>query len=64
MEVIGVSDWLVDDAARFASRHRLRALDAIHLAAARRASRREVVLVTWDDELRGAAEAVGLATAP
>ena len=64
MDVIGVSDWLVDDAARFASRHRLRALDAIHLAAARSASRREVLLATWDEELRDAAGAVGLATAP
>ena len=64
IDVVGVSDPLVDEAATFAARYRLRALDALHLAAASLASDPQLVMATWDDELRQAAEAVGLATAP
>ena len=45
-------------------RHGLRALDAVHLASALTLGDVGQVLVSWDDELRRAAEAEGLALAP
>jgi predicted nucleic acid-binding protein len=62
--VLAVDDDLVDRAARVADVHRLRALDALHLAAAKQSRDRELVFATWDDELRRAAQNAGLATIP
>jgi hypothetical protein len=51
---------LLDDAAEFAERHVLRAIDAVHLASALALRDPEVVIATWDRELRTAATAEGL----
>jgi uncharacterized protein len=55
---------VVDAAARAADRHRLRALDAVHLACAIRIQEDGLVLATWDAELATAARATGFATVP
>ena len=64
IDAIAVDDPLVDEAAKIAGRFRLRALDALHLAAASLAPGPKLVMATWDAELRQATRAVGLATAP
>jgi hypothetical protein len=51
-------------AGELAERHRLRALDAIHLASALGRSDPELVFASWDRELRRAAAEAGLGTAP
>ena len=48
-------------AAALAPTHRLRGMDAIHLASALTFVRAQPVVVTWDAELRRAARAEGLA---
>lgn len=50
-------------AATIADTYRLRALDAIHLAAAVQTGG-DLTFVTWDDELADAARSAGFATAP
>jgi uncharacterized protein len=62
--VIPVDTVLVEQASEAAERHRLRALDAIHLATAVTVRDRSLVVATWDGELARAARDVGLATAP
>ena len=64
VNVVDVDDALVQAAARAAEEFRLRALDAVHLAAARSVASRDLVFATWDEELSEAARAAGLAVAP
>lgn len=61
---LAVDDELVRSAGDAAERYRLRALDAVHLAAARRLAEGDFVLATWDRELARAAREAGLAVAP
>lgn len=51
-------------AGALAHRHGLRALDAVHLASALSIPWQECIVVSWDDELRSAAGAEGLAISP
>jgi predicted nucleic acid-binding protein len=62
VEWIPVSDELLDDGVAVAGRYRLRALDALHLAAARTV--RGIVLATWDRELADAARRVAIHVVP
>lgn len=64
IDVITLDERLVRAAGKTAETLRLRALDAIHLAAARRVAETKFALVTWDVELADAARRVGLAVAP
>jgi predicted nucleic acid-binding protein len=64
VDAIAAGDDVVDEAAGIARRHGLRALDSLHLAAATLVPGPALVMATWDHELRAAAGAVGLATAP
>jgi len=64
MEVVPVDDALLAAACAVAERHRLRALDAVHLAAAHRVFDPRLVLATWDAELGVAARSAGFATVP
>jgi predicted nucleic acid-binding protein len=64
VDKVPVDDELVADAVRIANRYRLRALDAIHLAAATQVQDEDLVLATWDEELRRAAQGAGFPTAP
>jgi predicted nucleic acid-binding protein len=64
VDAIAVSDDVVDEAAGMARRHRLRALDSLHLAAATLVSGLPIVMATWDHELARAAESEGFAIAP
>jgi hypothetical protein len=54
---------IITHAADLAERHRLRSLDAVHLASALALGDPEVVLATWDADLGSAARAEGLALA-
>ena len=51
-------------AGELAERHRLRAGDAVHLASAVSLGDGELVVATWDADLRRAVGEVGLAVAP
>ena len=62
--VVDVDESLVQAAARAAEVSRLRALDAIHLAAARSVASPDLVFASWDRELAEAARASGLTVAP
>jgi hypothetical protein len=64
LEVVAIDDGLIESAAHIADIHRLRALDALHLAAAQRVGIDGLVFCCWDRELRRAAHRTGLATAP
>jgi predicted nucleic acid-binding protein len=64
VEEVAVDDALIMRASIVVDTHRLRTIDALHLSAALALGDPELVLATWDDELRSAAQAVGLATAP
>ncbi len=64
IEIVGVDGTLVAAAETVADRYRLRALDALHLAAAHRVSDPTLVVATWDRELRAAAESAGLGVVP
>lgn len=64
VQVIDVGERLIVSAARLATRHRLRALDALHLASALATRLNALTLVSWDGELRRAAAAEGLAVSP
>ncbi len=59
-----VDDHLIAVAARVVDIHRLKTLDALHLGAALEAGRPGLVFMTWDIELRQAAELEGIAVAP
>lgn len=64
IDTVPVDEWLVAGAARVADGYRLRALDAIHLAAATLVQDEDLVLATWDEELRRAAQGAGFSTVP
>lgn len=64
LDLIELRSHLARAAAVLAERHRLNALDAIHLASAVARRDADLVVATWDRELRRAAGEVGLATAP
>lgn len=61
---VDVDPELADAAGRIVEKHRLRALDAIHLATALTVDDGETVMVAWDEALRDAAESEGLALSP
>lgn len=62
--VVDLDHRLVDSAGELAEQHALRALDAVHLASALAFDDVNLVVATWDGELRRAAVASGLAVAP
>jgi predicted nucleic acid-binding protein len=64
IDVQDLDELLVRTAGNVAETFALRALDAVHLAAALSLEDEELVLSTWDDRLRTAAQAAGLAVAP
>lgn len=64
MDVVEVDRALAEGAARLAVRHRLRTLDALHLAAALSVADDETTFVTWDADLHQAACVQGLRTLP
>jgi predicted nucleic acid-binding protein len=55
---------LARDAGELAERHRLHALDAIHLASALGFADPRLVVASWDHELRRAVQEAGLGLAP
>ncbi len=59
-----IDDMLGLFAGALAGRHGLRALDAVHLAAALSLGKGEPIVVSWDEDLRRAALAEGLAISP
>ncbi len=64
IDVVEVSQTLVERASRLAISARLRALDALHLAAALSVPSGDVVFATWDVRLHRAAREQGLRTLP
>jgi predicted nucleic acid-binding protein len=64
VDVVEVDGGLAEDAAWLAVRHRLRTLDALHLAAALAVADGETTFVTWDTDLHRAAREQGLRTLP
>jgi predicted nucleic acid-binding protein len=64
MLLVRVDDALVERAGEIAEAHRLRTLDALHLAAVLAIRDRSVVVATWDADLARATRDVGLAVAP
>lgn len=64
IDVIEVDQRLAEDAAGLAVAHRLRALDALHLAAALTIADEAPTFVTWDARLHRAARKCGLRTLP
>lgn len=62
--VVDVDQQLVEAAADLTSRHPLRSLDALHLAAALFVTRDDVRVATWDRRLHAAARAEGLDVLP
>lgn len=64
MACVEVDESVVRQAAELAREHRLRAYDAVQLASAHRIAGADgAEFLCWDDELRDAAEAGGLAVA-
>lgn len=63
-DVVDVDQALVEHAATLALSHRLRALDALHLAAALALPDGDLTFATWDTRLHSAALDEGLATLP
>ncbi len=64
VETIEVDESLIARAAEVIEVHRLRSLDALHLAAALEIGDPDLVVATWDAELTREARAEGLAVAP
>jgi len=64
VDVIEVGRTLTEHAARLAVHHRLRTLDALHLAAALAVADDDPTFVTWDADLHRAAREQGLPTLP
>jgi predicted nucleic acid-binding protein len=60
---VGVDDQLARGAGKLAEDLGLRGYDAVHLATALGLGDDDSVVVTWDEDLRRAAERVGLAVA-
>jgi predicted nucleic acid-binding protein len=63
IDIVEVEPSLIRLAARITEEHRLRALDALHLATAVQIAG-ELTFATWDSELADAARAEGFATVP
>jgi hypothetical protein len=63
LDLVDIDDDLVGRAAELAEQQAIRAYDAVHLAAAKRASDQDLVVVAGDRDLLGAAEALGITTA-
>jgi predicted nucleic acid-binding protein len=63
-EIVDVDQGLVERAAALAVSHRLRSLDALHLASALLLPREELAFASWDDRLSAAAAAEGLVLLP
>ena len=64
VDVIEVDRTLAEDAGRLAVHHRLRTLDALHLAAALTLADEDPIFATWDARLHRAAREHGLRTLP
>jgi len=64
MVLVGVDEPLARNAGRLAEEHGLRGYDAVHLATALSAEDRELVVVTWDQDLARAALRCGHPVAP
>ena len=64
MSLIGVDEALARKAGRLAQEHALRGYDAVHLATVLSGADRELVVVTWDGDLAGAALRCGYPVAP
>lgn len=64
VDVVEVNRDLAEDAARLAVHHRLRTLDALHLASALRLVDEDPTFATWDVRLHRAARECGLRTFP
>ena len=64
VDVIEVDKALAEHAAELAIHHRLRTLDALHLAAALAIADEDPTFVTWDADLHRAAREQGLRTLP
>ena len=64
LDVVEVNQPLVEHAAKLAVSHRLRSLDALHLAAATFLPDGDLTLATWDARLHRAARDEGLDTLP
>lgn len=64
VDVIEVDRALAEDAAKLAVHHRLRTLDALHLAAALTLVDEDPTFATWDASLHRAANECGLRTLP
>jgi len=64
IDVLYLDELLIHTAGGVAETLALRALDAVHLAAALALDDDELVFATWDNRLRAAAQAAGLAVAP
>lgn len=63
-DVVDLDQSLAERAADLAIRHRMRSLDAIHLAAALSLRADELLFASWDDRLSEAAAAEGLTLLP
>lgn len=63
IRVVLIDDVLCHRAATLGSEHRLRTLDALHLAAAERAGGSELTFVTFDVRLAAAARSIGFPVA-
>jgi predicted nucleic acid-binding protein len=64
IDVVEVDGTLAERAAELALSHRLRSLDALHLAAALGLPGRDLTVATWDARLHHAAAEQGLRTLP
>jgi predicted nucleic acid-binding protein len=64
LDVVDVDQALAERAAKLALSHRLRSLDALHLAAALTLPDRDLTFATWDGRLHRAAREEGLRTLP
>jgi predicted nucleic acid-binding protein len=63
LELVDASQSVVRAAGALAERHALRAYDAVHLASALALADPDVVVATWDQNLRAAAAAEGFTVA-
>jgi uncharacterized protein len=64
ISLVGVDETLAREAGRLAEEHALRGYDAVHLATAVGGRDRELLIVTWDHDLAGAALRCGHPVAP
>ena len=61
--IVGIDESLARQAGELAEENHLRGYDAVHLASALRLGA-QTTLISWDDRLKEAAIAAGLAVAP